>query len=299
MWPHFRHVTDEQLLSAAQRWPSVMRMWERQMRIEGGNTVPGPVLSFCLFGEGQINDGNFDKAGMFAEMWSDVDGRAGARRDTFRARYFDPLIACIKAAGELLPEWRVRIYVESQMGFVKRELSGFPNVDLVWMAEASIGSTGGFWRLLAATDPTVPRFVACEADDVLSPALALPIRAWEASGGLPVMRYFYREPPALWPIYVPIHAGRWGAVGGVFPRIEWQAAAFLTFQGELNAERSTHQLGFHVPGHYCFDEQFLAQVVYAPACKLGMYNDFTFASAATDAPGDPSTMDLEYQCSAS
>jgi len=147
-------------------------------------------------------------------------------------RYCETLVENIKAAAELYPHWRCRVYLDDSVpehvwqrlrdaGAQLRDMSGdkdiFPTL----------------WRFLVMDDPLVERFIVRDADSLVSERESAAVQAWLASPyHFHHMRDYFTHTELLL-------AGMWGGVNGVFPRVEPLIKNFIaSYQG---AERFTDQ----------------------------------------------------------
>ena len=127
-------------------------------------------------------------------------------------KYVQGAIANCRLVPVIYPGWQLRIYVESGHPAIP-ELIG-EGAEIVSMGKSE-GTTGMFWRFLAASDSSVDRAIFRDLDSRFNVREQAAVNAWVASGKKAhVMRDHVHH--QMWKMF----GGMWGIVGGVIPNME-------------------------------------------------------------------------------
>ena len=124
------------------------------------------------------------------------------------ARYIKGALENCRLAATVYPDWRVRLYLEHTIPaspFIEAGAEVIP-------MSRSMGTSGMFWRFLAAFDRSVERVIFRDADSRVNVREASAVAAWVASGK--PMHALYDHPCHA---HVAIMGGLWGVVGGALP----------------------------------------------------------------------------------
>ncbi len=238
--------------------------------------------------------------------------------ERWRRKYWDGLLNVVQEMA-CLPEWKLRVYVERDLGEqVFAALGSHPQVELLRMSVNSVGACpGALWRFLALADRTLEVVLATDVDEPLGTKVDY-IRSFEMDswssvgriGGFVSDRQYLVAPGrSAARNYATMLGSR---IMSRPARFDFDPAAamrgFMAYRRYMSTtdrpwsygagERPSAYnapTGAHVHGWgshwymYCFDERFLKHVVYYHFADSG-----TVHTWAPSLP--PSRMDPEGVC---
>jgi tetratricopeptide (TPR) repeat protein len=145
-------------------------------------------------------------------------------------RYLVPLQENLRIARHLFPAWTVRIYLDagSPEALETALRQAGADVRRTSLPEGMPPFRRLLWRFHVISDPTVKRFLARDADALLSVKERVAVDDWLASGKhFHMMRDYYTHTDL-------VLAGMWGGVGGILPPVDLLMKEFRPFRVENN-----------------------------------------------------------------
>jgi len=127
-------------------------------------------------------------------------------------KYVRGAVANCRLTPVIYPGWQLRIYVEGGHPAIPELIS--EGAEIITMPKSE-GTTGMFWRFLAASDPSAERIICRDLDSRLNVREQAAVNAWIASGKKAhIMRDHVHH--QMWQMF----GGMWGIKGGVIPDME-------------------------------------------------------------------------------
>ena len=124
-----------------------------------------------------------------------------------KPKYVQGALRNCQLAPIIYPGWQLRIYVEEGHPLIPQLIAEGAEIVSMPLSE---GTTGMFWRFLAASDPDVERVIFRDLDSRLNVREKAAVDAWIASGkAAHVMRDHVHH--QMWKMF----GGMWGIKGGV------------------------------------------------------------------------------------
>ena len=201
-------------------------------------------------------------------------------------RYLSGALANPRLAAKFFPDWEVHMYHDDTVPKpILARLREFSNVRMI-----SMSSTGGSesettssvrnrmsWRFLAASDPTVARFIVRDIDSRLSERDRAAVGEWIASG-----RKFHvmRDHPSH--SNFEMSGGMWGGRGDAFPQMATELRKFEDSQSSswLRWIAPSWLMSWirSLQGAYMVDMNFLNAVVW-PVARASVLQHDAFSCA--------------------
>jgi hypothetical protein len=124
-----------------------------------------------------------------------------------KPKYVAGAVANCRLAPIIYPGWQLRIYVEEGHPAIPELIA--EGAETISMPKSE-GTTGMFWRFLAASDPDAERIIFRDLDSRLNVREQAAVNAWIASGkAAHIMRDHVHH--TMWQMF----GGMWGIKGGV------------------------------------------------------------------------------------
>jgi hypothetical protein len=154
-----------------------------------------------------------------------------------REEYVRGAIEVVRQLPEIYPEWEAWVFISHDVpGAVADEL-GAMGACVHKMGRAQLYA-GGFWRFLAAADPSVALMISRDADSRLTMREAAAVEEWISSGA---SFHIMRDHPGH---LTPVMAGMWGC----------RCDRLRDIESLINGWRNQWKYGS--------DQHFLAKVIY-------------------------------------
>ena len=159
-----------------------------------------------------------------------------------RPRYCETAMLNVLVAGQLMPQWTCRFYVDETVPEAVRARLNHVGAQVVLVdAQDRQQLSGLMWRFLVLQDPQVDRFVLRDADSLISTREVAAVQAWLDSGRwFHLMRDYFSHTELLL-------AGMWGGCGGVFGDLRESMVHYIA-QGQYLGRRvvDQHYLRAHI-----------------------------------------------------
>jgi tetratricopeptide (TPR) repeat protein len=152
-----------------------------------------------------------------------------------KPRYCETAMLNVRKAGQLLPQWTCRFYVDETVPLAVRTRLQHLGAQVQLMDERDrVELSGLMWRFLVMQDPDVDRFLLRDADSLISFREVAAVQEWLQSGRyFHLMRDYYTHTELLL-------AGMVGGSGGVFKNIRQLMVRFIK-DGQYSSKRVVDQ----------------------------------------------------------
>ncbi len=159
-----------------------------------------------------------------------------------KPRYCETAMLNVLVAGQLLPQWTCRFYVDESVPVAVRARLAHVGAQVVLVTREDQAQLSGLmWRFGVLQDLQVDRFLVRDADSLISTREVAAVQAWLGSGQwFHLMRDYFSHTELLL-------AGMWGGCGGAFGDLREGMVDYMA-KGQYLGQRvvDQHYLRSHI-----------------------------------------------------